>query len=536
MKKYYVLLLALCIPALLFLCLNSLFPSKPYNKPARLNCLKINLPEGDPPSLHPHLGVDIRGRTLGKALFEGLTRLNKTGQPELAAAEKVEVSPSFSQYVFTIRAHHWSNGEPVTAYHFEQAWKKAIRPDSLCARSDLFYIIKNAKKAKLGQASLEDIGVKALDEKTLLVVLEHPGPYFLNLVSHPIFSPLPNSNIKEPDVFNGPFNIGKWKRGSVLELVKNPHYWDAQHVQLDKVSIFMVADTYTQFSLFEKNELDLVGDPFDSFPLDILSSAIKDPRFGSKEISRVNWLYVNINASPFQSVKIRKAFAYAINRAALTEYLLVGDQPCRSILPNTLTLLAKEEASHDADNALANLLLEEGMAELGLTRETFPLVTLSYCTYGYQKTVYEAIQEMWKKALGIQVRLEGSEWNVFSSQLNHGQFQLGSCMRSAVYEDPFYFLEIFMDKSYSYNCSRWEDQEYQNLLHQAISSEDVLQRKMYLKQAEKLLIEAMPVIPIYSETCKYILNDQITGFEINGSGYSDFKTISFRDNQDSSAI
>ncbi|MGE0631603.1 MAG: peptide ABC transporter substrate-binding protein, partial [Pseudobdellovibrionaceae bacterium] len=525
------LLLGLCIPVLLFLILNFSFFYKPDNQQNGLSCLKINLPEGDPPSLHPHLCTDIRGRTLGKALFEGLTRLNKNGKAELAGAEKVEISPSSSHYTFIIRPHQWSNGEPVTAYHFAQAWKKAIQPDSLCVRADLFYIIKNAKKAKLGQVPIEEIGVKALDERTLLVELEQPSPYFLDLVSHPIFSPMPNSNIKEPIVFNGPFNIGKWKRGSVLELVKNPHYWDASHVQLDKVSIFMVADTYTQFSLFEKNELDLVGDPFDSFPLDILASAIKDPRFGSKEISRVNWIYVNVNAMPFQSAKIRKAFSYAINRTDLTKYLLFADSPCQTILPNTLTLLGKEEATHDADIAQANLLLEEGMAELGLTRKTFPSITLSYCTYGYQKTVYEAIQEMWKKNLGIHVRLEGSEWNVFSSQLNLGQFQLGCCMRSAVYEDPFYFLEIFKDKSYSYNCSRWENQEYQNLLDQAIISSDAKQRKLHLKQAEKLLIEAMPVIPIYSETCKYILNDQISGFEINGSGYSDFKTISFKNTE-----
>ena len=141
--------------------------------------LRVNLSEGDPTSLHPHLAADIRSRILGKALFEGLTRLTPKGKGELAAAEKVDVNDSFTRYVFSIRPHEWSNGEPVTAYQFEKSWKQAIHPDSICARGDLFYIIKNAKKAKRNELSLENVGIQALDEKTLVVELEHPAPYFL---------------------------------------------------------------------------------------------------------------------------------------------------------------------------------------------------------------------------------------------------------------------------------------------------------------------------------------------------------------------
>jgi oligopeptide transport system substrate-binding protein len=484
--------------------------------------LRVNLLEGDPPSLHPHLGADIRGRILGKSLFEGLTRLGDEGQGELAAAEKVELDPSCTRYTFHIRSHLWSNDQPVTAHHFEQAWKKAIHPDSICARADLFYTIKNARKVKCRELPLEEAGIKALDDKTFIVELENPAPYFLQLISHPLFSPLFNDD-PEPTVFNGPFKISKWERGNVLELDKNLSYWDRQSVQLEKVSIFMVPDIHTEFALFEKQDLDIVGDCFDAFSLDVLLRAMDKPNFRTQEISRVFWLYINTTQFPFQSEKIRQAFAYALDRDFLTRNFLLGDIPCGTILPRTLTLLEGE--SMDKNSAQALQLFEEGMQESGLTRETFPAITLSYCTYGSQKGLSELIQESLQKVLGIQVNIQNYEWNMLQENMVRGEFQLASCLRHAVYEDPLYFLDIFKSKGNSYNYARWENETYKSLLNLASATTDPSERKNYLSQAERLLTQAMPVIPIYTETCKYVTQDNIVGYHINRSGYTDFKSI-----------
>lgn len=490
------------------------------------NHLRVNLSEGDPPSLHPQLASDIRGRMIGKSLFEGLTRLGKNGVGELAAAEKIEIDPSCTRYVFFIRDHLWSNGEVVTAHQFEKAWKQAIHPESVCARSDLFYIIKNAKKAKCRQLNIEDVGVKAINDKVLVVELENPAPYFLELISHPIFSPVYNDE-KEPSVFNGPFMLGKWQRGSVLEFIKNSLYWDANNVNLDKVSIFMVPDVNTENVLFEKNKLDVIGDCFDSFPLDILPSVMKDPNFNTQEISRIYWLYINTNEMPFLNEKIRLAFAYAINRKDLTDNFLIGDSSCNTILPKTLTLVDKD--TYIIENTeIAREMFREGLAELGLTQDSFPCITLSYCTYGSQKSLSELLQERLQNVLGIQVTLQSLEWNVLLQNMVHGQFQIASCMRNAIYEDPLYFLEIFKEKSNSYNYARWEDEEYKNLLTLAISSSDQEVRKSYLREAETRLLKSMPVIPIYTETCKYLVKENLEGYYINNSGYVDFKAISFK--------
>lgn len=172
------------------------------------NFLHINFQDGDPLSVNPQIGLDLRCRSLQKALFEGLTRIGPDGVVQLAAAQKVEVSEDGKTYLFTLRKLHWSNGEEVTAYQFEKSWKNAIK-SHFGLRPDLLYILKNAKKAHCDLASIEDVGVKALDKRILKVSLEYPASYFLHMLSHPLFFAL-YENSGEPFVFCGPFILHSW--------------------------------------------------------------------------------------------------------------------------------------------------------------------------------------------------------------------------------------------------------------------------------------------------------------------------------------
>jgi oligopeptide transport system substrate-binding protein len=524
MKLFFSISAGILAIAVVCLCITN-YPSKKKIAPSVSGHLRINLADGDPASLHPHRSVDIRGRTISKALFEGLTRL-KSNKVLLAAADKVEIDPSYTHFLFSIRPHCWTNGQKVTAYHFEKAWKRALHPDARCSRADLFYIIKNARRAKCNEVPLEAVGVKALDETTLTVELEHPAPYFLELISHPIFSPVYGED-EEPTIFNGPFVLGNCKHGSLFELDRNCQYWDAENIGLQKVSISMITDPHTEFFLFEKGEYDVIGDAFDSIPDDLLVAAKKDPRFHTETISRIYWLYINTETPPFQSAWIRKAFAYAIDRKNLIQNFLINDIPSVTLLPKALTLLDERSCIEDGNTEKAIYCFEQGLKELGLTRETFPPITISYCTYGSQKALTQIFQEYLGKILGIDVQIQAFEWNILSNNLVHGQFQIASCIRNAMYNDPSYFLEIFKDKNGSYNFSRWENQTYQQLLAQANSAEDMKEREHYLRLAEKLLIEEMPAIPIYTETCKYLLNEKLKGYSITPSGYVDFKNLFF---------
>ena len=241
---------------------------------------RLNFVLGDVSSLHPHsLATGARGLALGKWLFEGLTRLNLHGEYELAGAERVEISPCGTQYVFTLRSNLYSNGEPVLAQDYERAWKTAIVSGS-CAKSHLFYCVKNARKAKMGEETRDAIGVKALDEKTLQVHLEHPTSYFLSLISNPLFAPF---HEKDGDTaFNGPYMLGSWKKGDTLVLEANPFFWDHEGVRLKRVEIFMVKDSATAFSLYQEGIIDWIGDPFSWLPSEILASEIAEGRLFKK--------------------------------------------------------------------------------------------------------------------------------------------------------------------------------------------------------------------------------------------------------------
>lgn len=485
---------------------------------------RVNFVGGDMSSIHPHIGIDIRIRSVQTALYEGLTRLNPEGNPEPAAAEKIDISPCGKVYTFHIRPSQWSNGEEVTAKHFESAWKTALSPNSPCMRADLFYVIKNAQLAKKGDVPVEEIGITAVDSKTLRVELSNPTPYFLDLIANPMFSPL-YSFEDNPTVFNGPFIIGAREYDKFCHLVPNPYYWDAEHVGLKRVEISFITDSQTALALFEKGELDWAGTPFSAIPLESIQAFRATGLLNVKEVARVFWIYCNTEAFPFQSANIRKALALAIDREAIAEHILEGQSPILTPLPSSLSLIETERLPLRGDPEKAREYFRKGLQELGLTFEKFPPITLSHYNIAGQKQVAEAIQSYWMKELGIQVNLAGSEWNVFFSDLCRGQFQLGGCFKSAFFKDPIYHLELLKDKQHVYNVARWENPLYRQLLDQATAIGEVAVRDELLKQAETILMDEMPVIPLYSEQYQYAVRKEVKGVFVQDLGHVDFKWI-----------
>jgi oligopeptide transport system substrate-binding protein len=414
----------------------------------------------------------------------------------------------------------------VNASHFAQAWKWALEPDSLCMRSDLFYIIKNGKLAKLGKVSMDEVGIEVIDERTLRVTLEHPAPYFLDLLTHPVYSPL---YCKEsiPTIFNGPYLLEQWKHDVVIQLALNSSYWDLEHVAIPTIQFSFVKDPMTVLSMFEQEEIDFIGDPLTTLPLDALSSETYRDRLKYQDVARTYWIYVNTEKFPYNSTKLRRAFGLALDRQQLTDHVFLGCLPHHSPVPRNLSLLSEEELVVKTDPFEARQLFEEGLKELGLTRETLPPVILSHSTITGQKTLAEAIQQRWSDVLGIDVQIEGAEWSVLASYFNTGKFQMGGCLRSAVYNDPLYHLEIFKDKEFPYNASFWENDAYKQLIERAAQTCDPQERLAHLKAAENVLMDEMPVIPIYVDTYKYMTNRGLTGFIIDKSGCIDFKESTF---------
>ncbi|MFZ0564813.1 MAG: peptide ABC transporter substrate-binding protein [Chlamydiales bacterium] len=486
--------------------------------------LHLNFQEGDVPTLHPHLlEGHMRGRILGKALFEGLTRINSKGEAEFAGAESVEISSSKTEYTFILRDNKWSDGSAVTAFQYEKAWKQAIAPSSDCRWADLFYVIKGAEKAKKRTLPLSEVGIKALDEKTLFVELAFPTPYFLKLIASPLFAPVIREET-EPARFNGPFKLGKWKKNDLLVLKANPFFWDSDKVSLREIEIQMVDDPHTSFLMYEKQNIDWIGNPFCNLTSEMVIQLQGKGELQAKSVARTLWVYINTSHPLLSTSKIRQALSLSIDRSLIAKHIYPGNSPLYQPLPLCLSLCPNLFSDNNLKQA--KRLFEEGLKEIKSTREEFPILTLSYPNTIGRKSLAEYLKETWEKTFGIQVHLEGMEWNVFLSDLEKGAFQIGMSSASALYPDPSELLERFISIKAS-NFSQWVHPVYQEKLKLAKKFPD--QRRRYLREAEELLFEQMPFIPVYNYNALYVHNPRLKGYVLDHNGCVDFRWAYFED-------
>lgn len=495
--------------------------------------LHLNL-YSEPMSLDPAIGEDSISFALLRATFDGLTRTGEDGKLHPSAAEKIDVSDDGKTYTFHLRSAKWSNGDPVTAHDFEYAWKRAIDPKIGAGYAYQFYVILNAEKANLQDAKLDDVGIKAIDDRTLRVTLEKPAPYFLELTALPVYYPV-NKKVAEASqgwaweanthVGNGPFKVESWDHKKSIVLAKNQAYWDKAAVKLDKLSFSMVEDEATELSMYKNGELDWAGGPLGSFPADEIPALKKSGELRTQVFAGAYWYKFNTEQAPFQNAKIRKAFAYAINRQALIDDVLQTAQlPATAIVPPVQSLV-KEGYFKDNDVTQAKALLAEGMKELGITQ--LPPITLTYNTSDAHQAIARFIQSEWKKNLGVDVKLENKEWKQFLDDLHEGRYQIGRFGWIGDYSDPVNFLELFKEKNGSLNDTHWESPKYKALLEQSATESDPEKRTAILKQAEQILMDEMPVMPIYYYTNSWIQNEKLSGVVIDPLGTIDYKWAHF---------
>ncbi|MED4586350.1 peptide ABC transporter substrate-binding protein [Brevibacillus choshinensis] len=491
--------------------------------------LKLNL-HSEPPTADPGIAEDSTSGTIVRATFEGLTRAGGDGKVHEAAAESYKVSEDGKTYTFKLRDAKWSNGDAVTAKDFEFAWKRALDPKTASNYAYQLYYIKNGEAFNKGKAKIEDVGVKAIDDKTLEVTLENPTPFFTELTAFYTYYPV-NQKVVEGNekwaaeakthVGNGPFKLEAWEHKNKLTLAKNDNYWDKDAVKVDKLEFSMVEDENTELSMFDNGELDWAGSPTSSLPTDAIPALKDSGKMKTQPIAGTYWYKFNTEKAPFNNVKIRKAFTYAIDRQALIDNVLqTGQIPATGAVPPSMAL-NKDGYFKDKDLETAKKLLEEGMKEEGLTK--MPTVTLSYNTSEGHKKIAEAIQDQWKKQLGVDVKIENKEWKVYLEDLHQGNFQIGRMGWLGDFNDPINFLELYKDKKGGNNDTNWENPKYKELLNQSALEKDPEKRKAILAQAEQILMDEMPIMPIYFYTDSWVQNDKVTGIVIDGLGAVDYK-------------
>jgi oligopeptide transport system substrate-binding protein len=511
---------------------NNTQTQTPAAEPAKKEpqVLRMNL-HSEPPTADPGIAEDTTSGAIILATFDGLTRIGDDDKPHEAIAEKIDVSPDLLTYTFHLRDAKWSNGDPVTAHDFEYAWKRALDPKTASNYAYQLYYIKNGEKFNKGEIKdASQVGVKALDDKTLEVKLENPTPYFLELTAFRTYFPV-NKKVVEANpkwaneaathVGNGPFKIESWEHKSKLVLVKNENYWDKDAVKLDRIEFSMVEDENTELSMFENGELDWAGAPMSDLPTDARPALKQSGKMITEPIAGTYWYKFNTEKPPFNNVKIRKAFAYAINRQAIIDNITQADQkPAMGAVPPSMAL-KPDGYFKDNDVETAKKLLAEGMKELGISK--LPPITLSYNTSEGHKKIAEAIQDQWKKSLGVEVKLENKEWKVYLEDLHQGKFQIGRMGWLGDFNDPINFLELYKDKDGGNNDTRWEHPKFKELLNKSAVEPDPEKRKAILAEAEAILMDEMPIAPIYFYTQSYVKKDYVKGVQLTGLGDVDWK-------------
>lgn len=480
--------------------------------------LRINL-ASEPPSLDPGTSTDTVSTIILNACYDGLVRINKDGRAleGSGVAESWEVSEDLLTYTFHLKDTKWSDGTPVTANDFEYAWERVLAPETGSAYSFFLYYIKGAEAYNKGEGTLEDVAIKSLDEKTLQVTLNTPTEYFASLTARPTYMPLNKAAAEKTGmnygadianmVFNGPFTITEWQHEQSITLTKNENYWDKETVKLSGIKGDMISDLNTPINLFETGELDAIG-----VPTEYLAKYREDPGF--KRLTRASSWYLQFNMKNdfLANAKIRKALSMSIHRKAFVDNILNnGSKVAPGLVPYGMPGKKSEEGDFRAQSGLvdpidiaagdevaaeAKKLFEEGLAEIGKTREDFEAEVTYLTDEGdLPKKFAQAIQQMWHKTLDVTVGIEATTFKVRLDKERKGDYALSFSGWSGDYNDPMTFMDMWVTGG-EYNRAYWSNAEYDALIEKAQTTTGD-ERMQAMIDAEKILMEETPISMLY---------------------------------------
>ncbi|HWR41143.1 MAG TPA: peptide ABC transporter substrate-binding protein [Patescibacteria group bacterium] len=516
-KKVWVYLLVLVFAAGALAGCGSSGGGKTPNKTLRITT------GAEPETLDPRKAIGVPEGNVMKQIFEGLCNVDAKGSIVPGVAERWEVAPDAMKFTFYLRANaKWSNGDPVTAQDFEYAWKTLLSPELGSRYAEQLFCIKNAQQYNKGETSADQVGIRALNDRTLEVVLEKPTTYFLSLTTFWTYYPLCKKVVESNDkwntdvntlIGNGPFKAAEWVHNSKITLVKNENYWQKDVVKLDKVEFYLVENQKTILDMFENNQLDVSQVPP---PLAEMPRLQKENKLKIlPEVGVYHYMF-NVTKPPFDNVKVRKAMALAIDRTKIIDTITKGGE--KAALAWAPLGLPDVKAGEDfrkvggdffKDNDVETakkLLAEAGYPD----GKGLPPITMLYNTSDIHKVIAEALQEMWKKNLGITVSLVNQEWKVYLQARYQGDFMMARRGWLGDYLDPMTAMETMLGDNKN-NNTRWKNPEYDKLIRQAQVTLEPAQRMKLMHDAEKILMEEMPFVPIYFSTTKLYERPNVKG-------------------------
>ena len=485
----------------------------------------------EPQGLDPHVVTGVPENHLIRALFEGLAVKNPiTLEPEPGVAERWTFNDDRSVITFYLNPNaKWSNGEQVTADDFVWSWNRALHPETGNLYAYMLYPVKNAEAYAKGEVSeFSEVGVKALDETTLRVTLNAPTPYFIQLMDHySTFAVHPETLLKFGKmtdrftpwtrvgniVSNGAFVLEDWALNRHIKMIKNQEYWDKDNVSLNGVVFYPTENEVSEERMFRVEQLHRTeGVPLDKVPVYRAipeSPYMQDPYLGTY------YYLVNIDRPPVDDVRVRQALSMSLDREQLARTVMQEVViPAYSITPPG-TLGYQPPKLFDFDPEKARQLLAEAGYPNG---EGWPGLDIIYNTNEAHRKIAVAVQQMWKKYLNVDITISNQEWKVYLNAVSQRDFQVARRGWIGDYVDPNNFLDLFITDGGNNNTGFANDYYDEMILQLAPRAPTEEERFAIFHEAETLLMQQMPIIPIYTYATRHLVHPSVEGMSRESDG------------------
>lgn len=495
-------------------------PAAPVKKIFRYSLM------ADAPTLDPQLMNSIPSATVGYHIFDGLMR-NHVGEIIPGVAERYDISEDGKTYTFYLREDaKWSDGSPITAHEYVYGLQRLVDPATASDYSFLVTsLIKNAGEINGGNMPVEELGVKAIDDRTLTIEINNPTGYFLSMTSMSQFAPVKKDLVEkygkdfaadaDKNVYSGPFLVKEWKHEDRIILEKNPYYWDIDKIKLDEVHILTVADAMTAVAMYEQGELDQVN-----VPAEIIGNYADDVQYyfdGANDYIKINM----DGSSELENRDLRLALNFALNRE---DYILLTTQNIyqantRFVLPQVKGVEKDygDEYPYEAfpvkgDPEKAQEHLAKAMEALGVTDPAE--IELELLTTDTDRTRIEAevLQSNFQNVLGIKVNIRQVPYRQRLQMESAHEFEMVVTGWVPDYSDPMTYLELWPTDS-PYNHGSYSSEVYDSYINEALTNTNPRERMDALFNAEKTFCEDGAVVPLQLRRMAMLLNPKVTGFE-----------------------
>ena len=482
----------------------------------------------EPQSLDPQIATGVPEHHIISAVMEGLVlKDRKTLEPRPGVAKTWDISNDGRVYTFYLRENaKWSNGDAHTADDYVWSWWRALQTTLGNQYAYMLFPIKNAKRYYDGETSdFSDVGVKAINNRTLQVTLTNPTPYFLQLLDHYSLFPVHQATIEKFGradergtrwsyegnlVGNGPYKLEEWKINRHITVTKNPYYWDEANVSINSIVFKPVDNAVTEERMFRAGALHVTSSiPADKIAIYQEKSA---PELKITPYLGTYFYRLNINTPQLQDKRVRRALGMAIDRKQLVDNITKGGQiPAYTMTPpGTMGYFPESTLNFDPE-AAKRLLAEAGYPN----GEGFPPIEILYNTNEGHRKIAVALQEMWKNYLNIDIKLLNQEWKVYLATESAGDYQISRGGWIGDYVDPNNFLDMFLCNGGN-NRTGWCNEEYDRLILEVAPSQSSHEQRLKIfQQAETILLEDMPIIPVYTYTSIKLLHPSVRNFDDN---------------------